>query len=108
MKKLIDWAWGFVPEPAKIYVAIGGVAVILGLLGFTVYKIQDWGYNRCEDKHNLASVELKDSSRKEILKAEKQYDNIKTKIIKIEGDNGIAGPRTSLAIDSMPRPVGSK
>ena len=108
MKKLINWAWGLVPEPAKVWVIVIGAALILGLLGFTVYKIQDWGYDRCEAKHNAASVALKDSSRKEILKSEKQYEKIKTKIVKVAGDNGIAGPRTELAIDSMPRPVGSE
>lgn len=104
--KILKWLWAFVPAPAKIWVIVAGVALILGLLGFSVYKIQKWGYDRCETKHSNAVIDLKDSSRKEILKAEKHYDNIKTKIIKIEGDNGIAGPRTELAIDSMPRPSG--
>lgn len=108
MKKLILWAWNKVPAQYQTYVVIIISAIILGLLGFSVYKIQKWGYDRCESKYENAAVKLKDDSRKEILKAEKQYDNIKTKIIKVEGNNGIAGPRTELAIDSMPRPSDSK
>jgi hypothetical protein len=106
MKKLFKWIWVFVPQPAKAWVIVTGVVLILGVLGFSVYKIQDWGYDRCQTKHDNAANKLKDDSRKEILKAEKQYEKIKTEIIKIQGDNGIAGPRTQLAIDSMPRPSG--
>ena len=105
---IVTKLWGFVPEPAKIYVVIVGVLVILGVLGFSVYKIQKWGYDRCESKYTNAVVEHRDASRKEILKADKQYEKIKTEILRIEGDNGVAGPRTEYAIDSMPRPVGNK
>lgn len=107
MKKIIGWIWALVPEPAKVWVIIIGFVLIMTVLGFSVYKIQEWGYDRCKAKYNAASDALKDSSRKEILKTEKQYEKIKTKIIKVEGANGIAGPRTELAIDSMQRPVGS-
>lgn len=108
MRKLILKLWGFVPAPVRIYVIIAGVLAVLGVLGFSVYKIQKWGYDRCENKYAGAIVEHRDASRKEILKADKQYEKIKTEILRIEGDNGIAGPRTEHAIDSMPRPVGSK
>lgn len=104
MTKFFSWVWAFVPAPAKMWVIGGAVVLLLGLLGFSVYKIQKWGYDRCQDKHDAAIVDLKDSSREEILKTEKQYDKIRTKIIRIEGDNGIAGPRTQLAIDSLPEP----
>jgi sensor domain CHASE-containing protein len=58
--KLLKWLWAFLPAPAKPWVIGISVALILGLLGFTVYKIQDWGYNWCEADHKEATLEAVD------------------------------------------------
>jgi sensor domain CHASE-containing protein len=54
--KLLKWLWAFVPAPAKAWVIGGLVLAAVALLVFSVYKIQEWGYDRCEAKHEKAAV----------------------------------------------------
>lgn len=56
MKQIIGWIWALVPEPAKVWVIIIGVVLIMTVLGFAVYKIQKWGYDRSEAKHESAAL----------------------------------------------------
>jgi len=56
--------WNLIPTPVRIWVALAGVLVILGVLGFTIYKIQDWGYDRCERKYAQASSKATEESKK--------------------------------------------
>ena len=98
--------WAFVPAPAKIWVAVALAAIAVGGLGFMVWKIDRGGYNRCTAQYAAASVELKDKARKEILKAEKEYDNIKNELSQTRGADDPVGVRVELAIDRMPSPNG--
>lgn len=102
--KWFKWAWAFVPEPAKVWVAIGGVLLILAAVGGIVWKIDQGGYNRCEGNYAKAAKDLKDSSREEILKVEGKYDSVKDEIYRNDGANSSVGPRVEHAIDSMPLP----
>ena len=106
--KLIKWAWAFIPDPAKIWVAVIGCALILVTIAGIVYKIDKGGYDRCEGKYSSAALELKDSARKEILELEKKYDKIKSEIVNVKGENAVCGPRVELAIDRMPGASGSE
>lgn len=102
--KALKWIWAFVPEPAKVYVAIAGAVLVIGALAGIVWKIDHNGYKRCEGKYANAAVELKDESRKKILKVEEKYDGVKNQIIRQQGPNDPVGPRVELAIDRMPGP----
>lgn len=106
--KFFQWAWAFVPGPAKIWVAIGAAVIILGAIAGIVYKIDKGGYDRCEARYSSAALDLKDEARKKILKLEKDYAEIQKQIIRTEGPNAVCGPRVELAIDRMPGTPGSE
>lgn len=102
----VKWIWAFVPAPAKVWVAIVGVALVIGALAGIVWKIDQGGYKRCEGKYAGAALDLKDESRKDILKVEEKYDGVKNEIIRQQGPNDPVGPRVEFAIDRMPSPPG--
>lgn len=105
---LIKMAWGLVPAPAKIWVAIAGVLMALAAVGFMVWKIDAGGYNRCEAKYAAAALEHQTDARWKILKVEDKYDGVKEQIYRKAGPNDPVGPRVELAIDSLPRPSDRK
>lgn len=100
--KLLSLAWNFIPAPARIWVVLGLVVVVVVALGVAVYKIDKNGYDRCEANYAAAALELKNKSREEIIKSGKKYDKIKTEIAKVKGADDVVGPRVELAIDRMP------
>lgn len=91
-----------IPAPLRLWIALAGVALVLGVFGFIGYKIDKHGYDRCKDQHAVAAAEIKDKSRKEIITLDRKYDKIKNEIGEVEGADSLVGPRTELAIDRMP------
>jgi hypothetical protein len=104
----MSWLWALIPKSAKIWVIVAVVLAIVSLTGLTIFKIQRWGYERCENKYTSAILDLRDSSRKEIIEAEKKYDDIRKKIIAVRGSDDTVGPRVVFAIDSLPGSAGGQ
>ena len=100
--KFFSVVWNLIPALARMWVVLAGVVLVLVASGFTVYKIDQKGFDRCQTRYEAASVELKDKSRKEILKSGKQYEKIKTEIDTFKGVDAGVGSRVQLAIDRMP------
>lgn len=82
-------------------------AVIIAALAGIYYKIDAGGYDRCVAKYEKAAADQKTKAEAEILKTEKAYDKIKTKILRDRSPNDPVGPRVEFAIDSLRDPDAS-
>lgn len=74
-------------------------AVFAVLFGLYCYQC---GRSAVQAKWDASIIEQKDDARPKIIDAGREYAKIRDKIIYIKGDNGLAGHRTELAIDSLP------
>lgn len=99
---MIKWIWALIPAAAQGWVIFGLFAVITALLGFTVYKIDDAGYNRCEATYKNAAAAQKEEARGEIIDAGKKYEKLESDVIQKAGPDDRVGPRTEFVIDGLP------
>ncbi len=100
--KILPWLWAFVPDSAKLWVALGLATLALSGVAVIVYKIDSAGFNRCEAAHTAAQAKQKEEARKNIIKSGKKYDEIKGDIIHQTTPNDPVGPRIGLALDRLP------
>lgn len=88
----------------KHWLKVAGAAAAAALLFFVWHKIDDGGYQRCQQEYAAAAQKRDESARTKIIEVEKRYDAAKEKIRSAAGGDTLAGPLTVLAIDSLPSP----
>jgi len=79
----------------RIYLIIGAAILALGL----VWKIQDYGYERCETKHKNAEQTHNETSQKAIVDLGVGYDEIESMFT---DNTDSVGANVTSAIDRLP------
>lgn len=90
--------------PAKYYLYLCAIIVILLGCWYLHYSIDKGGYDRRTAEYEIALKNRKDAAEKAITKLEKEYDALNKKVLQFKGENLNVGPRVEFAIDSVRSP----